>query len=488
MGRSPILRSFVGGAITSMLTLLPAATSAQPAEPPPSAPPAEPPPSAPPTEPPSSAEPPPSAPRAGSGTDSPKRPLPDYDGRGPPETTAGDVALWIPRVLFFPLYVVSEHLVRRPLGWLIATAERNQWPSQIRDFFLFGPEKKAGVVPTAFLDFGLRASVGVYAFWDDLLAPGHHLRLHASTLGVDWLQGAIAAKLPLGDGATVDLRLEGAHRPDNVFHGLGPRSLQGRRARYGVDRIRARPVFEMAWWKSSRVTTEAGFNDVAFRDDACCDDPSLVTAIREGWQTAPPAFETGYTSVYQRGELTIDTRDPRPSSQSGLRLDVEVEHGSDVRRSSSNWIRYGGTAGGVVDVKNNRTVSLAVTTLFVDPLSRGAEIPFTEQVVLGGSGPMRGYLYGRLVDRSAAVATLKYKWPIWVFLDGSIQLATGNVFGPQLSDFHARLLRLSGAIGVESVGSPDHTFELLAGFGTETFERGAQVNSVRLLFGTNRGF
>ena len=129
-----------------------------------------------------------------------------------------------------------------------------------------------------------------------------------------------------------------------------------------------------------------------------------------------------------------------------------------------------------------------MTTLFVDPITQGATIPFTEQVVLGGSGPMRGYLYGRLVDRSAAIATLKYRWPIWVFLDGAIHGALGNVFGPQLQDFDAKLLRVSAAVGVESVGAADHTFEILAGFGTETIEHGANVNSIRLLFGTNRGF
>jgi hypothetical protein len=133
-------------------------------------------------------------------------------------------------------------------------------------------------------------------------------------------------------------------------------------------------------------------------------------------------------------------------------------------------------------------VSLSATTLFVDPLASGAVIPFTEQIVLGGSGPMRGYLFGRLVDRSAAIATLKYRWPIWVYLDGTLQGALGNVFGPQLEDFRAKLLRVSSAIGVESVGTADHTFEVLFGLGTETIDQGANVNSVRLLFGTNRGF
>lgn len=428
------------------------------------------------------------APPAPPGGESPKRALPDYDGRGPEPTTAGDVGLWVPRVLFSPVYFLTEYVIRRPLGWLISTAEKNQWPSAIRDFFVFGPDKKAGIVPTFFLDLGFRPSVGVYAFWDDLLGPGNHLRLHFSTFGPDWLQGAVADKIPIGKDSSLDLRFEGVHRPDQVFHGLGPESRQANRSRYGIDKLQARPVFESTWWKGSRVTVEGGVRYVAFRDDACCRDPSVQQRVAAGQLAAPPGLDRGYTAAYERGEFTIDTRDPRPASQTGFRLELEGELGSNVRRSSDNWFRYGGSVGGFVDLKSNRTVSLSVTTLFVDPISSGAVIPFTEQIVIGGSGPMRGYLYGRLIDRSAAVATLKYRWPIWVYLDGSLQVATGNVFGPQLEDFKPNLLRLSSAVGVESVGTADHTFEILVGLGTETFESGANVNSVRLLFGTNRGF
>src|ERR1700721_2142495 len=74
----------------------------------------------PPTSPPAVApSPPPSA----------KRVMPDYDGRGPPPTTAGEVALWGPRVLLSPLYFVSEWLVRRPLGATISAAERADLPN-----------------------------------------------------------------------------------------------------------------------------------------------------------------------------------------------------------------------------------------------------------------------------------------------------------------------------------------------------------------------
>ena len=422
------------------------------------------------------------------GSDSPKRKLPDYDGRGDPPTTAGDIGLWIPRVILSPLYLVSEYGLRRPIGGGITYAEQHQLPEAIVDFFTFGPDKKAGIVPTALIDFGFKPSVGIYVFWDDLLGKDNHLRLHASTWGKDWNQASVADRVKIGDRSTFDMRVEGVTRPDQIFHGLGPSSLFKDRTRYGLQKVQVHPVFEIQWWRGSRVTVEGGMKHVNFSDENCCGDPSLVSEAAKGKAVLPPGFDTGYTSVYQRGEFTIDTREDRPANQSGVRLELEVEQAANVRQPADTWIRYGGSFGGYVDFRNNRTVSLSGTVLFVDPLAKNAVVPFTEQVVLGGSGPMRGYLYGRLIDRSAAVATLKYRWPIWVFLDGTMQGSVGNVFGSQLDDFAWKLLRFSGAVGVESVGGADHTFELLFGVGSETFDHGTQLNSFRLVFGTNRGF
>ncbi len=36
--------------------------------------------------------------------------------------------------------------------------------------------------------------------------------------------------------------------------------------------------------------------------------------------------------------------------------------------------------------------------------------------------------------------------PIWVWLDGSLEAAVGNVFGEHLEDFKPSLLRFSGAL------------------------------------------
>jgi hypothetical protein len=99
---------------------------------------------------------------------------------------------------------------------------------------------------------------------------------------------------------------------------------------------------------------------------------------------------------------------------------------------------------------------------------------------------MPGFWWGRLVGRSAAVATFEYRWPIGPFLDGSLQAAVGNVFGEHLEDFSPSLLRYEGALGITTVTSPDSSVQLLVGFGSETFEHGGQVDSVRVAVGANR--
>jgi hypothetical protein len=93
-----------------------------------------------------------------------------------------------------------------------------------------------------------------------------------------------------------------------------------------------------------------------------------------------------------------------------------------------------------------------------------------------------------LHGRSGAAATFRYSWPIWVWLDGSLQAAVGNVFGEHLSGLSLAESRFSGAIGMESRGSRDSVFQLLVGFGSETFSSGADLNSIRVVAGARSGF
>jgi len=421
-------------------------------------------------------------------TSSPKRKVPDYDGRGRKPTNASDVLLWIPRVLFSPVYFTTEYLIRRPLGGLLTWAERVNAFQSFYDFFVFGPDHRAGFAPIGFFDFGFNPSVGVYVFWDDALKRGNDLAFHGTTWGTDWLAGVWTDRVHFGKrGNTFTFNAVAIKRPDHAFFGVGPDALESDLGRYGEEMVDVSGAFDLKPARPLEVRATGGIRDANFYAGHYGTDPSIEAESQTGAYPLPDGFAKGYTSVYEHLSFAVDSRKARPVSGSGVRLELDGENAGDVR-SGSGWVRYGGTFGGFWDITGTgRILSLSFATAFADPLGKNP-VPFTELVALGGDGPMRGYIPGRLLGRSYAALTVRYRWPIWMWLDGSLQAAVGNVFDEHLEGFKPSLLRLSGALGIESTFSLDTSIELLVGFGTETFDHGATVNSVRFLVGSNRGF
>lgn len=420
--------------------------------------------------------------------DPPKREVPDYDGRGT-QTTGGDVLLWVPRLVLSPLYFVSEYVIRRPLGAFVSWAERSNVPKFLYDLFTFGPDHSSGFAPIGFIDFGFNPSVGLYVFSNDAFFKGNDLNFHATTWGADWIGGVVSDRIRFDEDQSVTLKVTGVRRPDLRFAGSGPDSLDSNNSRYGQDLIDVDVLYDRKLWRSSRVTTWTGMKTVSFYDGRFGDDIGIQEAVRQGKYGLPDGFTNGYTAQYNGLRLSFDTRQRPPASQSGVRVEFEAQESNDVRRSpGAAWLKYGGGVGGFLDLGDSgRVVSASVTTQFADPLGN-EPVPFTELASVGGDGPMRGFIPGRLRGRSAATATLRYRWPIWVNLDGAMEASVGNVFDEHLSGFSAKKLRLSTALGIETVGSPDSAFQFLLGLGTETFEQGTRVDTFRLVIGTNRGF
>jgi hypothetical protein len=418
----------------------------------------------------------------------PKRTPPDYDGRGAERTTPGRAMLWVPRVVLFPLYVTSEYVIRRPLGAAIAGAERAHLPDTLYSIFMLSEDRKVGWVPTFLVDFGFKPSVGLYFFWNDAFATGNDLRLQVATWGATWLAGSVTDRIHLSRRDSLTLRLAGIRRPDYRYYGEGPGSIEANLSRYSADRIEANGTYALDLGGSSRLEGGVGYRRLRFRDPDVGGYVPTSARAAQGAFGLPNAYGIGYTAGVSRLLLRLDSRSARPRGQSGVRLDLDAEQGSAPQAIPLGWVRYGAIVGGFVDLNDRaRVLGLSVAAQFSDPLT-GAAVPFTELVQLGGSEPMRGFLPGRLMGRSALVTTLSYHWPVWVWLDGTIQAAVGNVFGPHFNDFDPSLLRFSGAVGVATAGFSDNPVELLVGIGTETFERGAQLNSIRFAFGTSRGF
>ena len=276
-------------------------------------------------------------------------------------------------------------------------------------------------------------------------------------------------------------------RPDNVYYGMGPGSLQSSQSRYGETKFDASVSVDDRYWRSGHVHGAFGLRRVDLFDGHFGGDPNITEQVDARVYPTPYGFNRGYLAPYSQLLATFDTRKPgKPGT--GVRFEAESEQGTDLEHSpASGWVRYGATGAFYVDLNDHgRVLGVKVGALFADPLGSG-QVPFTELVTLGGDKWMQGYFPGRLVDRSAAVAELSYTWPVAPSIDATMVATVGNVFGEHLSDFHPSFLRFSGALGLSSRTS-DPPIQFLIGFGTETFDHGAQVDSFRLSVGIPRSF
>lgn len=396
--------------------------------------------------------------------------------------------MWAPRVVLFPLWLVSEYVLRQPMGALVRSAEANQWPAEVIAFFTFGQRSNVTLFPSALFDFGLKPSVGFNLGWKYFLADPNTLRLHFGTWGLDWVSVKASDDYALSDRQLISTQASFVRRRDLPFFGMGPRSPSDPRYRYQAMTTEFSLGYQNDFWRASSLVTRAGVRSLSFGELGCCNEPALSEAVNSGRVPSPPGYRDGYFAEFQALSLALDSRRPYPHDGSGVRVEA---HGQSVfapKRGGQSraWVDYGGAAGAALDLWHGRIVGIGVEADFTDPLL--GEVPFTDQVSLGGNRPMRGFLQGRLIDRSAFIATAQYTWPVWIYLNGILQVDVGNVFGPHLEGMEAKLMRLSTAIGVRSNGSPESGLEILVAGGTDPFEEGFHYSSFRLVLGSHHGF
>ncbi|MEO8703176.1 MAG: hypothetical protein ABI867_24230 [Kofleriaceae bacterium] len=385
-----------------------------------------------------------------------------------------------------PLYLTNEFLVRRPLGALVRHAERAHWADSLVSFFTIG--KSSFIIPTALFDFGLLPSVGVYYSGGDLFAEGNTLRLHAATWGKRWINITAADRQEITKTSSVQARFEFKRSLDNLFYGIGPDVVRDNRSRYGLERFEGSATGETNLGGGVRLSLEGGVHRYTFLEGSCCGDPSVDDLLAMAVVEAPPGYRDTYSTAFATADATLDTRQPKPAPGSGVYVNAHATGNFNMYRPQS-WLQYGAVAGAALDVTGHqRTFRAQLAVDFVDPMSGGdAEIPFIELVSLGGV-LMPGFVSGWMTGRSTIAAQVGYTWPVWLSLDGQVRFAIGNAFDEQLSGFAPNKLRMSGDFGFATSQARNQAFEVLFGLGTETFEQGAGITSVRVTVGSRQGF
>ena len=158
-----------------------------------------------------------------------------------------------------------------------------------------------------------------------------------------------------------------------------------------------------------------------------------------------PGFAAGTQFVRERRELHIDSR----TTELCVGLHGRCAAPSTRTASAATSRATCGctaTSAPPFEVWRHRALYLGVSA--DDELAFGkTPIPFSELVQLGGPDDLRGFRRGRFRDASSMLATVEYRWPVWMWMDGSLFFDYGGVFGPKFTGFAVGELRPDVGIG-----------------------------------------
>src|SRR5690606_32646123 len=196
-------------------------------------------------------------------------------------------------------------------------------PRELVQFFTFGPDDNYGIVPSFLIDFGIRPSIGLYFFGDDVGdVKGFAVRSHLAFGGIDWYRATGSVRYTIDEDTPTShekyVQLKGvySHRPDWQYWGQGPRTLDDHESSFTMQEIEGVLTYDGGFWRSSYLIVEAAVRDVAFKEEYCCAPISLVTAVDRGLFPMPEVFDDGYLLASGGVEAALDTR-PRRSNYAG---------------------------------------------------------------------------------------------------------------------------------------------------------------------------
>lgn len=425
----------------------------------------------------------------------------DVDSLPDKKITASDALLLVPRVVLYPVHLVTEYGVRWPLDKLFSAIEKNHVVEYAVSALTFA-DGKAGFVPLIQLGGSQAGSVGLNFFYNDL-ADGHlDLDIGAQGLPGRNLQAKtdLLARLPT-ERWTVKLQGGLDRRDDHFFFGVGPQPSQRDAARFRMWTYGGRTIF------GAGADQDPGGASLSLgilrRDIRCTPDlpgdvcGSDATFSSDDLYSAQPAdvapLRRDHTVARSDVHLYFDTRPDRPGSGSGIR--IEGFGGGAIGLGESNGLaalRYGAELSGFWDVfsAHQRTIGLRLRAEAVDPVSDSREIPVPETVTLGGVEHLRGFREGRFRGRSSVVATIDYRYPVWSFFDGELFVEVGELAGAGFQEFDLERLRGSAGLGLRSIDMLGRhlSYDFNIAIGTSPFSTGFAVDAVRVNLGTNWGF
>lgn len=409
----------------------------------------------------------------------PPRAVPDYRGRPAAPPSVGESLLWIPRVLLFPVYALTEYGVRIPLAYTTTAVERSRIVDRLDR--LMHPLPGLTVRPSFVVDLGMVSSVGLHITWDDAIARDNRIMMYGATGGPGYWRAQIIDAYTFAERSRIGISGEYYERADWRFYGIGPLTFERNEQRFDWGRIDGHFFLDWNALHHLGISLTAGIRHDQFGA------PFLAPYMPNMQFPIPGYYNHG--TVYGEARIFADSRHPGSPTMTGARLEGAATAASQTQFSTDQqWVGAELEGSVFIEVKHpGRVLGLRTYAAIVDPLGR-SPIPFVDLITLGGFESMQGWYWGRFRGESTALLSATYRYPVWYFLDGMVFAEVGNVFGHHFEGFDVRHLYGSAGIGFRTTGVRDTSFQALLAFGTSRFDEPFEVRSVHLAFGINRGF
>jgi hypothetical protein len=381
--------------------------------------------------------------------------------------------LWIPRVVFFPFYLIAEFVIRRPIYAFVEWSDRHHIVPKVMRIMHPTPDFEWN--PTLNVDFGVEAWVGAHFTLRNLFVRRNEL---SSTLALGFNVFDFEARDEWRGGPVTFGVRQHVGRHNRPFYGLGPDSPD-EQTNYTDTQWDVGAYGAVDVGKHARVEVSETFRKETLGPSSV--EPSIETVF----DTATlPGFENVHLATLGVG-LRVDSRKTE-DEPSGVRLLANLEHARDVVEPDLSFLEGTVDAQAALEVSRPGRV-VSVRFYGADTLPSGtAPVPLTDLPMLGGTNHL-GFYWGRFRGESAVMAELRYRYPIAYDGDAQIVLSAGNVFARDLHDFDVAKLTASFAVGLRTRRAGLLPLQVLLGFGTTRFDQPFAVDSVRLFIGTDLG-
>jgi hypothetical protein len=366
----------------------------------------------------------------------------------------GEWALWIPRILLFPIRAVAE-VVGYPVRAGIYVYEVYDLGTRVKSIF-FNEEGTAGLFPVALVETGFGLNAGARLILRELFGSDAELSGRASfggrfrqiySLQLDTEETWKRFRFDLGVFAEI--------RPQDQFWGIGNGDEADEAPAMPVDPVAAgdfarqtrfrqralRAVFGSEYLPHRLVRTRlsAALIDRKF-DPADPEDAAADQLIEDSFDLeAIPGFVGGSRHLYAELELGLDTRHAPsywegPSvPTTGFLVSVFGGWAFAIADDSRSYGRYGFDAQRYFRIGPGPRV-LALRVYLEGVTEKLDDISFYDLPQLGGPLLLRGYDLARFRDRVAGLASAEYQWDLsnqW--LSGFVFLDVGRTY-PSLDD------------------------------------------------------